>query len=141
MTISLPIATPCWIELSQAADERGVLTSIESGVDIPFAAQRVFFISDVTGERGNHAHRYTSQLLVSVSGTFTVDVSTGGAMMSYELSSRTRGLFLPPMTWVRLYDFSPDAVCLVLADTSYTESVYIRDWDDFVRETTAKRAR
>ena len=130
-------ATPCWIELSQSSDERGVLTSIESA-DIPFAAQRVFFISDVSGDRGNHAHRFTNQLLVSVSGTFVVDVSTGGAMTTFEMSSRTRALFVPRLTWVRLYDFSPDAVCLVLADTSYAESRYIRDWDEFIREAAAK---
>lgn len=138
MTVSSQITNPRWIELSQSADERGVLTSIESGVDIPFAAQRVFFISDVSGDRGNHAHRFTNQLLVSVSGFFMVDVSTGGAMTTFEMRSRTRALFLPRMTWVRLYDFSPDAVCLVLADTSYAESGYIRDWDDFLREATAK---
>lgn len=132
------LATPCWIELAQSADERGVLTSIESGVDIPFATQRVFFISDVSGDRGNHAHRFTNQLLVSVSGSFTVDVSTGGATTSFEMRSRTRALFLPRMTWVRLYGFSPDAVCLVLADTSYAESGYIRDWDEFIREAVAK---
>ena len=136
MTVSSQITNPRWIELSQSADERGVLTSIESGVDIPFAAQRVFFISDVSGDRGNHAHRFTNQLLVSVSGFFMVDVSTGGAMTTFEMRSRTRALFLPRMTWVRLYDFSPDG--LLLADTSYADSGDLRDWEDCPREATAK---
>ena len=131
---------PCWIELSQAADERGILTSIESGLDIPFETKRVFFISDVSGDRGNHAHRYTNQVLISVAGRFTVDVSTGGAMTSYEMNSRARALFLPSMTWARLYGFSPDAVCLVLADTPYAESAYIRDWDEFAREAREKQS-
>ena len=128
--------TPRWIDLPQAVDARGILTSIESGLEIPFDPKRVFFISDVSDERGNHAHRFTTQLLVAVAGSFTVDVSTGGAMTSYELKSRSRALFVPPMTWVRLYGFSPDAVCLALADTTFAESAYIRDWDDFVREAS-----
>jgi len=137
LTASQP-TPPRWIELSQAADERGVLTSIETGVDVPFTVQRVFFISDASGDRGNHAHRDTNQLLVAVSGVFTVDVSTGGASTSYAMDSRARGLLLPPMTWVRLHSFSSDAVCLVLADRSYAESAYIRDWEEFTREAAAK---
>ena len=138
LTASQP-TPPRWVELSQFADERGVLTSIETGVDVPFSVQRVFFISDASGDRGNHAHRETNQLLVAVSGDFTVDVSTGGATTQYVMSSRARGLFLPPMTWVRLHSFSVDAVCLVLADRSYAESAYIRDWDEFTREAAANR--
>jgi hypothetical protein len=140
MTLFSQYATPCWIELPQAADGRGTLTSIESGLDIPFDTKRVFFITDVSGDRGNHAHRFTSQLLVSISGSFTVDVSTGGALTSYEMSARECALYLPPMTWVRLHGFSTDGICLALADTRYADSVYIRDWDEFVRETASKNS-
>jgi len=132
------LVAACWIELRQAADERGVLTSIESGIDIPFETKRVFFIVDASGDRGNHAHRCTRQLLVSIAGTFKVDVSTGGGWTTYEMKERSRALFLPPMTWARLYAFSPDAVCLALADTHYAESAYLRDWDEFVREAAAR---
>ena len=134
------LATSCWVELPQAADARGILTSIESGLDIPFAPKRVFFITDASGDRGNHAHRFTSQLIVSVAGSFNVDVSTGGEFTKYEMTKRNRALFLPPMSWVRLHDFSNDAVCLVLADTSYAEASYIRDWDEFVREAASKNS-
>jgi len=137
LTASRP-TTPCLIELPQAVDARGILTSIESGLDIPFDAKRVFFISNVSRDRGNHAHRYTTQLLVSVAGSFTVDVSTGGAMTSYAMNDRRHALYLPPMTWLRLYDFSRDAICLALADTTYAEASYVRDWNDFVREAASK---
>jgi hypothetical protein len=130
--------TPRWIELSRASDARGILTSIESGLDIPFDAKRVFLISDVSGDRGNHAHRDTNQLLVSIAGSFAIDVSTGGPTMSFEMNDRGRALLLPPMTWVRLYNFSEGAVCLGLADTPYDESEYVRDWEVFVRETGSK---
>ena len=134
------LATPCWIELPQAADARGTLTSIESGLDIPFETKRVFFVNHASGERGNHAHRFTNQLIVGVAGSFSVDVSTGGDWTTFAMVERNRALFLPPMSWVRLRDFTSDAVCLVLADTSYGEAVYIRDWNEFVRESAPKNS-
>ncbi len=131
---------PSWIELPQTADARGVLTSIESGLDIPFEMKRVFFINHATGDRGNHAHRSTSQLIISAAGSFSVDVSTGGDWTVFQMDTRSRALFLPPMSWVRLRDFSRDAVCLVLADKRYGEASYIRDWNEFVRETASTNA-
>ena len=66
-----------WITLPYTPDHRGVLTSIESGLDVPFEIRRVFFMREVRGERGGHAHRVTHQLLVPVAGSFRVEVSDG----------------------------------------------------------------
>jgi len=129
-----------WITLPYMPDHRGVLTSIESGLDVPFEIRRVFFMRDVRGERGGHAHRVTHQLLVPVAGSFRVEVSDGTESGSHTMNDPHRGLLLPPMTWVRLTDFTPDAVCLVLADTLYADVSYIRDWDEFVAMTASSRA-
>jgi WxcM-like protein len=129
-----------WIDLPYIPDARGVLTSIESGLDVPFEIRRVFFMRDVRGERGGHAHRVTHQLLVPVAGSFRVEVSDGTESGSHTMNDPHRGLLLPPMTWVRLTDFTPDAVCLVLADTLYADVSYIRDWDEFVAMSTSSRA-
>jgi len=128
----MPHAQAHWIDLPHATDERGVLTSVESGLDIPFEPRRVFFIRDARGERGLHAHRSTRQLLIAVSESFCVEVSDGVTPVTYTMDNPNRGLYLPPMTWVRLHDFAPDAICLVLADTRYADASYIRDWDEFV---------
>jgi hypothetical protein len=129
-----------WITLPYMPDHRGVLTSIESGLDVPFEIRRVFFMRDVRGERGGHAHRVTHQLLVPVAGSFRVEVSDGTESGSHTMNDPHRGLLLPPMTWVRLTDFTPDAICLVLADTLYADVSYIRDWDEFVAMSTSSRA-
>ena len=121
-----------WINLPHVPDERGVLTSIEAGLDVPFEIRRVFFMRDLRGERGGHAHRDTRQLLVPIAGTFTVEVSDGLESASHDMNDPHRGLYLPPMTWVRLSDFGPDSICLVLADTHYAGATYLRDWDAFV---------
>lgn len=125
----------CLIDLPHAVDDRGVLTSIESGLDVPFQIRRVFYIRGACGERGMHAHRETRQMILPVSGSFSVDLSDGSESVTFDLSDPNRGLYVPPMTWLRLYDFAPNTVCLVLADTHFADAAYIRDWDDFVLET------
>jgi dTDP-4-dehydrorhamnose 3,5-epimerase-like enzyme len=121
------------IELPHVPDERGVLTSIESGRDIPFEIRRVFFMHELRAERGGHAHRVTRQLVVPLAGKFKVDLCDGCESRSYCLDDRNRGLYLPSMTWARLYEFSRSAICLVVADTHYDDKSYIRDWDDFLK--------
>jgi hypothetical protein len=129
-----------WIDLPHVPDERGVLTSIESGPDVPFEIRRVFFMRDVRGQRGGHAHRVSHQLLVPIAGTFSVEVSDGRDSATHVMNDPHRGLFVPPMTWVRLSEFTPDAICLVLADTLYADVAYIRDWDEFVAMSQSGRA-
>jgi len=129
-----------WIELPHVPDERGVLTSIEAGIDIPFDIRRIFFMHQIRAERGGHAHRFTQQVVLPISGEFKVDISNGRESASYEFTDANRGLYLPPMIWVRLFDFVPGAVCLVLADTHYDRGASIRTWDDFLAEVASAQA-
>lgn len=129
----------CWIELPNVEDHRGVLTSMEAGLDVPFEFRRVFFLHGVTTSRGAHAHRRSRQFLVPVSGRFRVGVSDGERSATYDLIDPHRGLYVPPLIWVDLDDFSPDAVCLVLTDTRFDEAEYVRDWDAFVDVARAAR--
>lgn len=121
-----------WIDLPHALDERGVLTSIEGGIDVPFDIRRLFFMHGIRAERGGHAHRFTRQLVLPIAGELSVDLSDGHNSASFRLTDPNRGLYMPPMTWVRLYDFALGAVCLVLADTHYDRSASIRRWEDFL---------
>jgi dTDP-4-dehydrorhamnose 3,5-epimerase-like enzyme len=121
-----------WIELPNVEDHRGVLTAIESGLDVPFDFRRVFFLHGVTTSRGGHAHRTSRQFLVPVSGRFRVSVSDGDRSQTYELTDPHRGLYVPPLIWVDLDHFSSGAVCLVLTDSRFDETEYVRDWQEFV---------
>jgi dTDP-4-dehydrorhamnose 3,5-epimerase-like enzyme len=126
------------IDLPHVPDERGVLTSIESGRDVPFEIRRIFFMHDIRASRGGHAHRVTRQLVVPVSGEFRIQISDGVRFASYSMNNRNQGLYLPPLTWAQFCEFSASAVCLVLADTHYDESSYIRDWNDFVGQVSSQ---
>ncbi|WP_285906387.1 sugar 3,4-ketoisomerase [Pseudodesulfovibrio pelocollis] len=121
-----------WVDLPSIKDERGVLTAIESGVDIPFEIRRVFFMHHITSERGGHAHRDTSQVLMAVAGSFTLELFDGEKTRTYQMSDPTKGIFMPPMVFVRHYDFSSDAVCLVLADTHYDMARSIRSKEAYL---------
>lgn len=128
-----------WINLPNVEDDRGVLTAVEGGRDLPFDVRRVFFLHGVKASRGGHAHRKSRQFLVPVAGHFEVKVSDGDHSTVYDLRDPHRGLYVPPMLWVDLDHFSRGAVCLVLTDTPYDEAEYLRDWNAFVE--TARSAR
>ena len=131
----MSLADVRWIELPHAVDERGVLTAIEAPNDIPFEIKRIFYMHGTPAgiERGGHAHRDTRQVVIAASGRFRMDLSDGRETRAFELADANKGLYMPPMIWVRLYDFSDGAVALVLADTHYDRGRSLRTWDAFVR--------
>lgn len=43
------------------------------------------------------------------------------------------GLYVANNMWREMYDFSSDAVLMVLASELYDESDYIRDYDEFIK--------
>ena len=43
------------------------------------------------------------------------------------------GLYVSNNMWREMYDFSKDAVLMVLASQLYDENDYIRDYDEFLR--------
>ena len=97
----------------------------------------MFYIcgSDATVIRGRHANRRSEFVLINVAGTSKVKVRDGrGREKIYNLDRPRIGLYLPPMVWKDMYDFSPDSTLVVLASTHYDAAEYIRDYDDFVAE-------
>lgn len=124
-------------EFKEYGDERGNLVVIEGdGMDIPFEMKRVFYMygSDDAVIRGQHANRITSFILVNVSGSSKVMIDDGKERIVVELNRPRMGLYIKPMVWKEMYDFSPDSVLLVLADTHYDGSEYIRDYEAYLEE-------
>ncbi len=118
-----------WIDLPRFADARGILTSLDV---VPFDVGNIFFLHSVVRERGGHAHRITRQLIVPVAGSFRVHASDGSDSVVYDLCDPGRALYVPPLHWLRLRDFTPSAVCLVLTDAAHDDADYVRDWDEFL---------
>ena len=130
----MSLAHARWIDIAHSDDERGTLTALE-GAALPFPIKRIFYMHRVPPhhERGAHAHRYTQQCLIAVAGAFAVEVSDATRTDTYVLDDPNRGLYLPVMTWVRLHDFQPATVALVLCDTVYNPAHVVRDRNEYRR--------
>jgi hypothetical protein len=121
-----------WINLSTITDSRGCLTAIESALDIPIEIKRVFYMHKIVSGRGGHAHIDTDQVIIAINGTFTVTLSDSESRQDYKFNTAEKGLYVPRLTFTDLYDFSPDAVCVVLANTHYNFGMSLRTWDDYI---------
>ena len=123
------------IDLRKISDPRGNLTVIEGNDDVPFDIKRVYYLYDVPGgeNRGSHAHRDLSQLIIAASGSFRVTLDDGTCKRSFFLNRPYQGLYVKPGMWRDLEDFSSGAVCMVLASDEYNVEDYIRDYDEFLK--------
>jgi dTDP-4-dehydrorhamnose 3,5-epimerase-like enzyme len=123
-------------------DDRGQLVALEEFKDIPFHIKRVYFMYD-TGEgvqRGFHAHKSLEQILICIHGSCKVKLDNGqGEIKVIPLEKPYEGLYIANDMWREMYDFSPDAVLLVLASELYDASDYIRDYDEFLKFIKHKR--
>lgn len=121
------------IDLPRVNDPRGNLTFVEGGRHVPFEIKRVYYLYDVPGgaERGGHAHKNLRQLIVAMSGSFDVHLDDGRAKKMFHLNRSYNGLFVCPMIWREISNFSSGAVCLVLASNFYDDDDYYRDYVQF----------
>jgi len=124
------------IELPQIVDPRGNLTFIEGQNQIPFDIKRVYYLYDVPGgaERGGHAHKDLSQLIIAMSGSFDVILDDGENKKRIHLNRSYQGLYICPMIWRELDNFSSGSVCLVLASNLYSEEDYFRNKHEFMKK-------
>ncbi|MCR5818050.1 MAG: FdtA/QdtA family cupin domain-containing protein [Prevotella sp.] len=123
------------IDLPKITDPRGNLTVAEGLDKVPFEIKRAYWVYDVpAGEsRGGHAHKRLYQLVVALSGSFTVTLDDGHERQTVLLNHPWQGLIIETNTWRTLDDFSSGAVCLVLASEHFEEEDYIYDYDEFLR--------
>ena len=123
------------VELPKIPDHRGNLTFVESERHVPFALKRVYYLYDVPGgaTRAAHGHKQLRQLMIAMSGSFDVTLDDGFEKKVFHLNRSYVGLYISPMIWRDLDNFSSGAVCMVLASEYYSEDDYFRDYEDFVK--------
>lgn len=123
------------IELPRIQDHRGNLTFIESERHVPFAIKRTYYLYDVPGgaARAAHGHKKLSQLMIAMSGSFDVTLDDGKEKAHFHLNRSYYGLYICPMIWRDLDNFSSGSVCMVLASEYYDEGDYFRNYEDFLR--------
>lgn len=123
------------IELPKIQDHRGNLTFIEADRHVPFDIRRVYYLYDVPGgaSRAAHGHKTLHQLMIAMSGSFDVTLDDGTEKKLFHLNRSYYGLYIPPMMWRDLDNFSSGAVCMVLASDYYDENDYFRERGVFLR--------
>jgi dTDP-4-dehydrorhamnose 3,5-epimerase-like enzyme len=123
------------IELPIISDPRGNLSFIEGGRHIPFDIKRIYYLYDVPGgaTRAGHAHKTLHQLLVAMSGSFNVTLDDGRERRNFHLNRSYYGLYIYPMVWREIDNFSSGSVCMALASDFYEETDYYRDYEEFLR--------
>lgn len=123
------------IDLPKITDPRGNLTFIENSKHIPFKVERVYYLYDVPGgaERAGHSHKELQQFLIAISGSFDVLLDDGRSKFKFHLNRSYYGLYIPPMIWREIDNFSSGSVCLSLASTLYDEADYYRNYEDFLQ--------
>lgn len=122
------------IEIPKITNPLGNLTFIEGGRHIPYEIKRVYYLYDVPGgaERGGHAHKELKQFVIAMSGSFDIHLDDGYHKKSFHLNRSYYGLYICPMIWRTIDNFSSGSVCMVLASNFYDESDYYRNYEDFI---------
>jgi dTDP-4-dehydrorhamnose 3,5-epimerase and related enzymes len=116
-------------------DDRGMLVAIEEMKDIPFDIKRVYYMYDtIEGvRRGFHAHKCLEQILIPIHGSCKIHLDDGTETEEVILDKPFEGLYISNGIWREMYDFTPDAVLMVLASEMYDEGDYIRNYDEFLK--------
>lgn len=119
----------------QHGDDRGMLVALEEFKDIPFEIKRVYYMYDTKEgvHRGFHAHKNLQQILICIHGSCKVLLDNGSEKKIVSLEKPYEGLYVSNNMWREMYDFSPDAVLMVLASEIYKEKDYIREYDSFLK--------
>lgn len=123
-----------WIDLSSNEDSRGILTSIESGQDIPFELKRIYYLHNIKSARGGHAHRDTYQMVIALRGNCEITLSDGKHSKSFILDNPNKGLCFGPMLWIEIPKLTSDSIVLVLASTHYDKNRSIRTHEEYLNE-------
>lgn len=127
------------IELPKVSDPRGNLTFVEENRQIPFAIKRVYYLYDVPGGavRAGHAHKSLHQFVIAIAGSFDIALDDGFDQKQIHLDRSFHGLYIAPMTWREINNFSSSSVCVVLASDFYDEMDYFRSYEDFLKAAKA----
>ena len=122
------------IDIRKYSDNRGFLSVIEGGIDIPFEIRRIYYLYMVPeASRGAHAHKKLRQLMIATSGSVHVTMDDGRGKKTFVLDKPWKGLYVAPGLWRDLDNFSGGAVCMVLASERYEAEDYIRDYKEFLK--------
>lgn len=128
------------LTFAKLGDERGQMVVGECEKEIPFDIKRIFYMYNTQGSsvRGQHANRKSEFVLINLKGSCKILVDNGFEKETFILDEAHKGIYLDKMVWKEMYDFSEDAILLVLSNEHYDGNEYIRDYEDYLKERRIK---
>jgi len=129
--MSLPVS---FIHFPKITDPRGNLTFLQNPDQLPFKIERVFWTYDVPGGeiRGAHAYRQQQEVIIALSGSFDVVITNpDGTSEKFSLNRSYYGMYLPPLTWRQMENFSTNSLGLHISSDPYNDADYIRDFKEY----------
>lgn len=122
------------VDFQKVVDNRGNLVIAEFGKQIPYEVKRVYYIygAEENTRRGYHSHKELQQIYIAIAGQCSVDLTDGEEKRTVTLNDPSKGLYIGHGVWREIYNFSKDAVLLVLASATYSEDDYIRTYEEFI---------
>ena len=123
------------IRIPSFSDDRGTLCVIDWKEKLPFIPERLYYIHSVTegAKRAGHAHFREVEMILCLAGSIRVVIDNGQTRTEFDLDRPDVGLYIPQMVWHELDEFSPGAVCVVLASGLHSEEDYCRDYQRFLQ--------
>lgn len=123
---------------NEIGDKTGKMIVLENNKTLPFDIKRLFYIYNVAPNeiRGQHANRNSSFVIICVQGSVTVKIRSYDEEETFKLKSPNEGIYLPKLIWKDMYNFSDDAVLLVLSDQFYDPNEYMSDFEKYRQEIT-----
>jgi len=119
-------------ELNNIDSGKGNLVVIENEKNqIPFDIKRLFYISGCNDDtvRGKHSNRNSEFIFICISGSCRIKLDDTNEAYDFLLDKPTKALYIDKLIWKEMYDFSKDAVLLVLSNNLYDEEEYIYDYN------------
>ncbi len=122
------------LDLPKILDPRGNLTFLQYPSQVPFEIKRVFWTYDVPGgaTRGGHAFKRQEEIIIALSGSFDVVItSPQGKKNKVSLNRSYNGLYISPLTWRHVENFSTNALAFHITSTIYDSSDYLYDFEEY----------
>ena len=123
------------VQFPKISDQRGSLAFGEAERHIPFPVKRIFWTYAITdgNTRGDHAHRTCEMVLFPIGGSFDIELDDSENIVTLHMDDPSQGVYIPPLVWCRLMNFTPNAACISLASEEYRAEDYIHDYEEFIR--------
>ena len=123
------------VRFPEISDQRGSLAFGEAERHIPFPVKRIFWTYNIQDGsiRGDHAHRTCEMVLFPIGGSFDIEVDDGSRRKLLHMDDPSQGVYIPPLVWCRLMNFTPNAACISLASEEYRAEDYTHDYEEFLK--------